>query len=69
VQTDFIASRGEGRGDGLETGMAGAEPKVIFCDAVQTLGVHKGVAGVSLIRLAMDGKPVSALDTLVKAPT
>src|SRR5580700_5596720 len=38
---------------------------VIFCDAVQTLGVHNGVVRISFIRLDSEGKPAPALDLLL----
>jgi hypothetical protein len=38
---------------------------VIFCDTVQSLGVHNGVARISFIRLDADGKPIPALDLLL----
>jgi hypothetical protein len=48
--------------------MASDEPKVVFCDAVQTLGVHNGVVRVSLIRLGPDGRPTPAIELLLPVP-
>jgi hypothetical protein len=45
--------------------MATDEPRVVFCDAVQTLGVHNGVVRVSMIRLGPDGKPVPAIELML----
>jgi hypothetical protein len=41
------------------------EAPVIFCDTVQSLGVHNGVARISFIRLDSDGKPTPALEMLM----
>ena len=38
--------------------------QVIFCDAVQSIGVHNGTVRISLIRLGSDGKPVPSLELL-----
>ena len=45
--------------------MANAEPVVIFCDAVQTLGVHNGIVRVSLIRLNPEGQPIPAVELML----
>jgi len=45
--------------------MASGEPNVIFCDAVQSLGVHNGVARIVMIRLGPDGKPTPAVELLL----
>jgi hypothetical protein len=45
--------------------MSSEEAPVIFCDAVQSLGVHNGVARVALIRLSPDGKPTPAVELLL----
>jgi len=45
--------------------MANAEPVVIFCDAVQSLGVHNGIVRISLIRLNTDGRPLPALELML----
>jgi hypothetical protein len=45
--------------------MASDEPRVIFCDAVQSLGVHNGVVRVTMIRLGPDGKPIPAVELLL----
>jgi hypothetical protein len=42
-----------------------SESPVIFCDAVQSVAVHNGIARISLIRLEMDGKPTAALELLI----
>lgn len=44
---------------------AGKPAPVIFCDTVQSLGVHNGVARISFIRLDAEGKPLPALDLLL----
>ena len=38
---------------------------VIFCDAVRTLGVHNGVARISLVRLSADGQPLPTVEVLL----
>ena len=48
--------------------MASTEPVVVFCDAVQSLGVHNGVARISLIRLAPDGRPSPAAELMIPTP-
>ena len=48
--------------------MAGIEPVTIFCDAVQSLGVHNGVARISLIRLSPDGRPSPAAELMIPTP-
>ena len=45
--------------------MANGETLTIFCDAVQTLGVHNGVVRITLIRLSPDGKPTPAVELLL----
>jgi hypothetical protein len=40
-------------------------PPVIFCDTVQSLGVHNGVVRISFIRLDAEGKATPALDLLL----
>jgi hypothetical protein len=40
---------------------------VIFCDIVQTVGIHNGVARIRFIRLGSDGKPIPALELLLPA--
>ena len=45
--------------------MSNGEPAVIFCDAVQSLGVHNGVVRVSFIRLNPEGRPVPALELML----
>ncbi len=45
--------------------MASDGPRVIFCDAVQSLGVHNGVVRVSLIRLGSDGRPIPTVELLL----
>jgi len=44
--------------------MANAEPVVIFCDAVKTLGVHNGIVRISLIRLNPEGQPIPAVELM-----
>ena len=38
---------------------------VVVCDAVETLGVHNGVARINFIRLLPDGKPQPSLELLL----
>ena len=45
--------------------MSSAEPVVIFCDAVQSLGVHNGIVRLSLIRLNTEGRPLPALELML----
>jgi hypothetical protein len=49
----------------LELEMAAAEPLVIFCDAVKTLGVHNGIVRISLIRLNAEGQAIPAVELLL----
>jgi hypothetical protein len=42
-----------------------SEKPIIFCDTVQSVAVHNGIARISFIRLDMDGKPTPALELLV----
>jgi len=44
--------------------MANAEPGVIFCDAVKTLGVHNGIVRISLIRLNAEGQAIPAVELM-----
>ena len=37
----------------------------VFCDAVQSVGVHNGIVRISLIRLNADGKPTPAVGLLI----
>jgi hypothetical protein len=37
----------------------------ILVDAIQTAGVHNGVARVRFVRLGADGKPVPAVELLI----
>lgn len=39
--------------------------EIIFCDAVQTIGVHNGTVRISLIRLNSEGKPVPAVELII----
>jgi len=48
--------------------MSATEPVAIFCDAVQSVGVHNGVARVSLIRLSPDGRPSPAAELMIPTP-
>jgi len=34
----------------------------IFCDAVQSLGVHNGTVRLSLVRLGATGQPIPAVE-------
>ena len=45
--------------------MANAEPVVIFCDAVKTLGVHNGIVRISLIRLNAEGHAIPAVELML----
>jgi hypothetical protein len=38
---------------------------VIFCDTVQSVGVHNGLARIAFIRLEANGKPAPALELLM----
>lgn len=41
------------------------EKPVVFCDTVQSAGVHNGVARISFIRLDAEGKSTPALDLII----
>ncbi len=42
-----------------------SEKQVIFCDTVQSAGVHNGIARISFIRLDAEGKNLPALELLI----
>ncbi len=41
------------------------EAPVVFCDAVQAVGVHNGLARITFIRLDVSGQPAPALELLI----
>ncbi len=45
------------------------EVPVIVCDAVQSMGVHNGVARISFLRLLPDGRPLPSLELLLPTAT
>lgn len=40
------------------------EKPVVFCDTVQSAGVHNGIVRISFVRLDADGRNTPALDLL-----
>jgi hypothetical protein len=45
------------------------EAPVIVCDAVQTMGVHNGVARLGFVRLQPDGTAIPSLELLLPVET
>ena len=43
----------------------GHDAPVVMCDAVQSLGIHNGVARISLVRLNAGGEAVPAVELLL----
>jgi hypothetical protein len=42
-----------------------SENPTIFCDTVQSVAVHNGIARITFIRLDTSGKPMPALELLM----
>ncbi len=41
------------------------EAPIVFCDTLQSVGVHNGIARIAFIRLDAAGKPAPALELLM----